>query len=110
MEFQVILGHHFVPGKVKNAARQYCDHCSGIIWSVVQASYVCSDCHYCAHHKCVPGIVRVCAHIVASERKIAVEDISPELGLAMQAYKCAECQTPLNYSKFSKTSNYLNSG
>lgn len=43
----VILGHHFVPGRVRNAntvarVRQYCDHCSGVIWSVVQASYVCS--------------------------------------------------------------------
>lgn len=43
----VILGHHFVPGRVINAntvakVRQYCDHCSGVIWSVVQASFVCS--------------------------------------------------------------------
>lgn len=110
IELQVILGHHFVPGKVKNAARQHCDHCSGIIWSVVQASYLCSDCNYCAHHKCIPSIIRVCAHIVASERKEAIEDISPEIGLAMQAYKCAECETPLNYSKFCRASNYLRSG
>lgn len=39
--FQVILGHHFVVGKA-TAARHHCDHCSGIIWSVVQASYACT--------------------------------------------------------------------
>lgn len=36
----VILGHHFVVGTA-TAGRHHCDHCSGIIWSVVQASYAC---------------------------------------------------------------------
>lgn len=40
----VILGHHFTPRQLKNipTKKQYCDFCSGIIWSVVQASYICT--------------------------------------------------------------------
>lgn len=101
--------------------RQYCDHCTGIIWSVVQASYVCSgntkiiyinakgnqrsvfmflDCNYTVHYKCVQSIRRECAHIAATERKIPIERISPEVGLHKQFYKCAECSTRLNYRMY----------
>lgn len=40
---KVILGHHFDTRSTINlpTVRQYCDHCSGIIWSVIQASYIC---------------------------------------------------------------------
>jgi hypothetical protein len=39
--FRVVLGHHFVTGRMTHA-KTYCDHCCGIIWNVVQASYVCN--------------------------------------------------------------------
>lgn len=97
--FKVILGHHFVTRTIKNlpTCRQYCDHCSGIIWSVIQASYICSDCLFCVHHKCLKHILRVCAHIIASERKYPINNICPEIGLGPQLYKCAECQTLLDF-------------
>lgn len=100
--YKVILGHHFIDRLVKNlpTSKQYCDHCSGIIWNVVQASFICSDCSFCVHHKCVSQILRVCAHVITSERKIALEEICPEVGIALQSYKCAECQTNFNFSKY----------
>ena len=40
---KVVLGHHFVVNNMHiTTAKQYCDHCTGIIWSVVQASFICS--------------------------------------------------------------------
>ncbi|XP_055708664.1 differentially expressed in FDCP 8 homolog isoform X2 [Phlebotomus papatasi] len=97
---RVILGHHFVTRQILNVTtKQYCDHCTGIIWSVVQASYICSDCSFCVHHKCLNSVLRVCAHVVATERKIPIEDICPEVGLAEQKYKCAECSIPLTFNK-----------
>lgn len=119
---KVILGHHFVPGTLKPATsvRQFCDYCSGIIWSVVQASYVCTgnfniflnfnivynyymfntiDCNYRVHNKCIQSVGRVCAHVITSESNEPLLDISPEIGLAMQQYKCAECATSLRFSK-----------
>lgn len=35
-----IAGHHFELQK-NTAKKQYCDHCSGIIWNVVQGCYIC---------------------------------------------------------------------
>lgn len=67
---------------------------------MVQASYICADCHFCVHHKCVENVVRICAHVVTSERKEPFEDICPENGLSFQSYKCVECQTSLSFSKF----------
>lgn len=98
----VILGHHFVVGTAATTSmvRSRCDHCTGIIWSVVQASYVCSDCQYRVHHKCVHSIIRICAHVAASERDEPILEIAPEVGLSRQQYKCAECETPLNLSKW----------
>lgn len=96
---KVILGHHFVTRSVRSlpTVRTYCDHCTGIIWSVVQSSYSCTDCGYITHTKCIDKIFRVCAHVIVSDRKYSIQDICPEIGLAAQCYKCAECQTPLNF-------------
>ena len=85
--------------RVISKVKQYCDHCTGVIWSVVQASYICADCGYCVHHKCINSIARVCAHISASENKEPTYQICPEIGLAKQHYKCFECETSLSFSK-----------
>ncbi|XP_030572553.1 differentially expressed in FDCP 8 homolog [Drosophila novamexicana] len=99
-----VVGHHFVPhypsarNRLQAAAkRYYCDHCTGIIWRVVQAAYICSDCSYLVHQKCIDSVQRVCAHVLASERQYPVAEICPEIGLAAQRYKCAECSTLLNF-------------
>ncbi|XP_068148867.1 differentially expressed in FDCP 8 homolog [Drosophila tropicalis] len=98
-----VVGHHFVPhyphpNRLKAAAkRNYCDHCSRIIWSVVQASYICSDCNYIVHQKCIDSVKRVCAHVLVSERKQPISEICPEIGLSEQNYKCAECETSMNF-------------
>lgn len=104
---KTVVGHHFVArqrgvgkGLQLPTQRQYCDHCTGIVWSVVQASYICGDCRYVAHQKCVDSVVRICAHVVASERQYPILDICPEIGLAAQRYKCMECGTLLNFSKY----------
>uniref|UniRef100_A0A182NIP7 Phorbol-ester/DAG-type domain-containing protein n=1 Tax=Anopheles dirus TaxID=7168 RepID=A0A182NIP7_9DIPT len=102
---EVILGHHFVRRKqfpfqqLQRKRHLYCDHCSGIIWNVVQASYVCYDCSFAAHHKCVRDVIRICAHVVTTEHKLPIECICPEIGLAFQKYTCAECGIQLSYQK-----------
>lgn len=99
---QVILGHHFVDYQAKSipTTKQHCDNCTGIIWSVVQASYICIDCNFCVHHKCVENVIRVCANVIASERKEPVDEICPENGLSFQQYKCIECNASLSFSKY----------
>uniref|UniRef100_A0A182IWH1 Uncharacterized protein n=1 Tax=Anopheles atroparvus TaxID=41427 RepID=A0A182IWH1_ANOAO len=102
-ETKVIMGHHFVKRKqfpAQSARKQhlYCDHCSGIIWNVVQASYVCNDCSFAVHHKCVRNVIRICAHVVTTEHNLPIECICPEIGLAFQKYTCAECGTQLSYN------------
>lgn len=107
-----VVGHHFVPhypstrNRLQAAAkRYYCDYCTGIIWRVVQAAYICSDCSYLVHQKCIDSVQRVCAHVLASERKYPISEICPEIGLSEQRYKCAECSTLLNFSKYCGFSN-----
>ncbi|EDV96252.1 differentially expressed in FDCP 8 homolog [Drosophila grimshawi] len=98
-----VVGHHFVPhqpsarNRLALAKRYYCDHCTGIIWRLVQAAYICSDCSYLVHQKCIDSVQRVCAHVLASERQYPISDICPEIGLAAQRYKCAECATLINF-------------
>lgn len=45
------------------------------------------------------SIIRICAHVVASESRTPILDIAPEIGLSRQQYKCAECAAPLNLSE-----------
>ncbi|XP_017479836.1 PREDICTED: differentially expressed in FDCP 8 homolog isoform X2 [Rhagoletis zephyria] len=95
---KTVVGHHFnVQRGGHIGTRQYCDHCSGIIWRMIQACYICSDCNFLAHQKCVDSVVRICAHVVASERRYPIDEICPEIGLAAQRYKCAECGILLNF-------------
>lgn len=103
---KTVVGHHFAArqkgvgkGIHLPTHRHYCDHCTGIIWTVVQASYQCTDCRYVVHQKCLDRVVRICAHVIASERQYPISDICPEIGLAAQRYKCVECNTLLNFSK-----------
>ncbi|CAG9833378.1 unnamed protein product [Diabrotica balteata] len=93
---RVIKGHHLhLQPLLRHASSKYCDHCTGTIWSVVQAWYECEDCEYACHHKCLASIVRECAHVIASEKGCFDYDICPELGLSAQRYLCAECKSPL---------------
>lgn len=92
-----IKGHHFEQQTNPTNRKQYCDHCSGVIWSIVQGSYICTDCGYLCHYKCVDHICRVCAHVVMTEKGSFEMSICPERGLAAQDYKCAECQTALTF-------------
>ncbi|XP_055382631.1 differentially expressed in FDCP 8 homolog isoform X2 [Condylostylus longicornis] len=101
-EKKVLLGHHFTVRQSRGLpqGRQYCDHCTGIVWSVVQSSYICSDCGFVVHQKCIDNVIRICAHVKLSERKFPILEICPEIGLAAQNYKCAECQTPLTFNNY----------
>ncbi|CAH1102467.1 unnamed protein product [Psylliodes chrysocephalus] len=93
---RVIKGHHLnLQPLLRHTVSKYCDHCTGTIWSMVQAWYECEDCEYACHHKCLASIVRDCAHVVASERGSFEYEICPELGLSSQQYLCAECKSPL---------------
>ncbi|XP_052873603.1 differentially expressed in FDCP 8 homolog [Anopheles cruzii] len=94
---KVILGHHFSRrGQHTQLIQQpiYCDHCSCIIWNSV-ASYVCSDCFFAVHEKCIRKVLRICAHVVTTEHSAPIESICPEIGLAFQRYTCAECGTQM---------------
>ncbi|GBP18349.1 Differentially expressed in FDCP 8 homolog [Eumeta japonica] len=92
-----IKGHHFHQQVSPSNRKQYCDHCSGVIWSIVQGSYVCDNCNYLCHYKCVDFVCRVCSHIVMTEKGEYEMSICPEKGLAAQDYKCAECHTMLTF-------------
>ncbi|XP_029155293.1 differentially expressed in FDCP 8 homolog isoform X2 [Nylanderia fulva] len=97
----VILGHHFMPQKyhIITSGPVYCDHCSGAIWAMLQSWYMCSDCKFSCHWKCLNNVCRVCVHVVASEAGgyTHTKDICPEQGLSKQSYRCAECKVRITF-------------
>ncbi|OAD60509.1 Differentially expressed in FDCP 8 like protein [Eufriesea mexicana] len=102
LETPVILGHHLVPQKyyITTSGPAYCDHCSGAIWTMLQSWYMCSDCKFCCHWKCLNNIRRVCVHVIASETGgyTYTKDICPEQGLSSQGYRCAECKVRIIFT------------
>ncbi|KAB0792310.1 hypothetical protein PPYR_14269 [Photinus pyralis] len=92
---RTVRGHHLHLQPLLSTSSHYCDHCTGTIWSVVQAWYQCRDCGYNCHHKCISFIVRECAHVTITERGGYEPDICPEIGLSRQKFQCAECQVAL---------------
>lgn len=101
LETHVILGHHLVPQKyhITSSGPVYCDHCSGTIWMMLQSWYMCSDCRFSVHWKCLSNICRVCVHVIASEAGgyTYTKDICPERGLSNQGYRCAECKIRITF-------------
>lgn len=49
------------------------------------------NCFYAAHSRCVNQVERLCSHVVVSEKGVPEYRICPEVGLALQKYRCAEC-------------------
>ncbi|XP_058792983.1 differentially expressed in FDCP 8 homolog isoform X2 [Phymastichus coffea] len=101
VETCVILGHHFSPQKyyIATTGSVYCDHCSGGIWTMLQSWYMCNDCGFNCHLKCMSSICRVCVHVIASEvgGYTYTKDICPERGLSAQGYRCAECNIRITF-------------
>ncbi|KAK6627594.1 hypothetical protein RUM44_010072 [Polyplax serrata] len=100
---KVILGHHFtLQSFPKSPLHYYCDRCSGVIWNVLHSWYLCSECNYKCHVKCLDQVCRVCAHVLVTEKPTYIYDICPqaENGLANQNYRCAEClaHTSISYN------------
>ncbi|XP_014226089.1 differentially expressed in FDCP 8 homolog isoform X1 [Trichogramma pretiosum] len=102
VETCVVLGHHFKPQKlyITTSSPVYCDHCSAGIWTMLQSWYMCNDCGYSCHMKCMSNIRRVCVHVIASEAGgyKYTKDICPEKGLSAQAYRCAECNSKITFT------------
>ncbi|XP_076263537.1 differentially expressed in FDCP 8 homolog isoform X2 [Rhynchophorus ferrugineus] len=97
---RTVKGHHLkLQPLLRNASYKYCDHCTGTIWSVVQAWYECEDCGYACHYKCIASILRECAHVIACEKGQYELNICPEVGMSAQKYQCAECKAPLILNK-----------
>jgi hypothetical protein len=91
-----ISGHSFKILKQVSSKRVFmCDLCCNpIIW-ILQQSHICTDCFYVVHVKCLKYVTRMCAHIVVSEKGRPETRICPEIGLAAQSYRCAECNIQL---------------
>lgn len=101
LETRVILGHHLEPQKNHvTSGPVYCDNCSAAVWTMLQSWYMCNDCGFCCHWKCLSAICRVCAHVVASEAGgyTYTKDICPERGLSAQTYRCAECYAGITFN------------
>ncbi|KAJ9599757.1 hypothetical protein L9F63_026393, partial [Diploptera punctata] len=80
--------------------KHHCDRCCGVIWSVVHSMYLCYFvvyCKYSCHVKCLDKVCRVCAHVKVSENPSYISDICPEMGLSVQAYRCAECKAHITF-------------
>ncbi|XP_044732992.1 differentially expressed in FDCP 8 homolog isoform X2 [Chrysoperla carnea] len=96
---RVTLGHHFKPQFAKpttSSGKVYCDHCAKVVWSILQAWYICEDCGFISHYKCISEIFRVCAQVVAAEHPQYELNICPEQGLHLQQFRCAECRIAIS--------------
>lgn len=90
-----VCGHNFKPIKQVSSKRLFCDLCTNpIIW-IFQHCFNCSDCYYVVHAKCLKYVTRMCAHIIVCEKGRPEFRICPEIGLATQVYRCAECKIQL---------------
>jgi hypothetical protein len=94
-----VSGHFFRDLRQMPSKRIFCDMCTNCIW-IFQQFYTCIYCSFNAHAKCVKYIERTCVNMVVSEKGIPETRICPEIGLALQMYRCAECRIQLMNGQF----------
>lgn len=104
-------GHSLLPAEpsIASARPAYCQECGGGAWPLLQTVYCCKTCGHTIHGGCLPALRRVC--VGAFLQKLSGEEgeveerrkgevrydgslslaICPELSLAEQEYRCAEC-------------------
>uniref|UniRef100_T1JKT5 Phorbol-ester/DAG-type domain-containing protein n=1 Tax=Strigamia maritima TaxID=126957 RepID=T1JKT5_STRMM len=93
---KTVLGHHFLKKPIVSP-KHYCEKCNGIIWGMLQTWHQCIDCGFSCHGKCINLIQRTCVSVKVKENPVYILDISPEIGLSSQNYRCAECRTHIMF-------------
>lgn len=94
-----VSSHIFKSNKQLPSKRIFCDLCTNCIW-IFQQCYTCINCSFNAHSKCVKYIIRTCSHVIVCEKGVPESRICPEIGLALQSYRCAECRIQLMNKQF----------
>jgi hypothetical protein len=96
LQTKVFQGHTFkLRTDTISTKKIYCDQCSYLIYNLFQHSYVCQDCLFNVHYKCLTSVTRICANIIVAEKMTPNDIICPEIGLSFQNYRCGECSVPL---------------
>ncbi|XP_076370748.1 differentially expressed in FDCP 8 homolog isoform X2 [Tachypleus tridentatus] len=93
-DVKVVMGHKFELRHMERS-HQYCDKCCKVIWGVLNGWLHCKNCSFKCHNKCFSFLTRTCAYLKVTENPSYIMDICPEVGLASQCYKCAECKRKL---------------
>lgn len=92
-EEKVLMGHKFTKSAQLEESRDYCEKCCRIIIPLLHTWYRCYECGYRCHNKCLDAIKRMCAKVKIQENPTYNLDVCPEVGLAVQKYRCAECHS-----------------
>jgi len=110
------LGHYFIPGDIKPSKVVFCDECGGTLWHLLQSVYSCKTCSHLVHGQCLDNLKRKCVGAFLKnfedENEYGYFDgsllfrICPELSLAEQNFKCAECNFQFRQTSEAKLCDY----
>eukprot|EP00111_Clytia_hemisphaerica_P023769 TCONS_00070039-protein len=90
-----VLGHHFLkPEKLANSIP--CDACSSTIYPMLQTVYMCRDCGFHCHRKCLRTIDKGCIFGKQTINSTCETRICPQISLAQQQFRCADCHQRLH--------------
>ena len=85
-----VLGHHFFKqGSISSTLE--CDACAATIFPLLQKVYVCKDCGFHCHRKCLKVLEKPCVHNKKLNNATCELKICPEIPLSDQQYRCADC-------------------
>ncbi|CAJ0578625.1 unnamed protein product, partial [Mesorhabditis spiculigera] len=92
MEYKKIRGHDFTAQSARGK-NPCCEVCLHTIWRLVQYWRRCRTCGMRVHEKCLDSVKRDCASMVGLRVDFEYDTtITPELGLHVQKFRCAECE------------------
>lgn len=91
-----VLGHLFSLCEGKSQASR-CDVCATSMWNRLRATYLCKECGFSCHFKCIDTVKRHCVAVKLSKGATYDLSICPEDGLAAQSYRCADCKIAISF-------------
>ncbi|XP_071824522.1 differentially expressed in FDCP 8-like [Apostichopus japonicus] len=96
-ENKKVLGHLFALTNNGKTQPSKCDVCANSMWSRLRPIYLCKECGFSCHLKCIDIVKRHCVAVKLARKAAYEMSICPEVGLAAQKYRCADCKIAISF-------------
>ncbi|XP_065889788.1 pleckstrin homology domain-containing family M member 1-like [Dysidea avara] len=94
---EVVFGHKLIKERGPSLKSWSCDACGHKSRSLIKPHYICQECGYTCHMRCIPLIGSICISSKVGNNLKLILNICPEKSLTEQQFRCQSCNKAISY-------------